>query len=116
MNERRSQRVSEALREELTELIGYEMDDPRLSSVSVTDVLLTPDLKQARILVTADAETVAVLDRARHFLRREVARRLRLFRVPDLRFEPGAGVAPDRIETLLKRVRKGRPREKNSSE
>jgi ribosome-binding factor A len=116
MNERRAQRVSEALREELTELIGYEMDDPRLSSVDVTDVLLSPDLRQARVLVTGDAGTLEVLEGARHFLRRQLARRLRLFRVPDLHFEAGAEVAPDRIETLLKRVRKGRPREKNSAE
>lgn len=117
MNQRRSQRVSEALREELTELIGYEMNDPRLGAVTVTDVLLSPDLKRARILVAGGEDTVAVLERAKHYLRREVASRLSLFRVPDLRFEADAGIAPDRVETLLKRVRRGRPRdEKKPSE
>lgn len=108
MKERRAQRVAEALKEELTELIGYEMNDPRLDSVSVTDVLLSPDMKKARVLVAAGEETITILEGARHYLRREAASRLNLFRAPDLHFEPDAGIAPDRVASLLRRVRKGR--------
>lgn len=116
MNERRAQRVAEALKEELAELIAYELNDPRVDSVSVTEVFLSPDMKKARVLVAAGEETLNVLEGARHYLRREVAARLNLFRAPDLHFEADAGVAPDRIPSLLKRMRKGRPQdEKNPS-
>ena len=37
MDERRTLRVSEAVREELAELIGFELDDPRLAAVDVTE-------------------------------------------------------------------------------
>jgi ribosome-binding factor A len=43
MDEHRSQRVSAAVREELTEIIGFEMEDPRLAAVDVTDVTVSPD-------------------------------------------------------------------------
>ena len=56
--------------------------------------------------------TIQALAGARHFLRRALAERLNLFRVPELHFEtdvsPGAG---ERMEQILKRVRRGRPRD-----
>ena len=42
MDERRTLRVSEAVREELAEIIGFEMDDPRLLAVEVTEVAGQP--------------------------------------------------------------------------
>jgi ribosome-binding factor A len=113
----RSERISEALREELTELIGYELADPRVSSVTVTDVEVSPDKRHAFVRIGvaegADAaEAIAALERAGQFLRREVAVRLELFRVPELHFE--ADIATElggRMDHLLKRIKKGRPRE-----
>ncbi len=120
MDERRSQRVSEAVREELTELIGFEMDDPRLGAVTVTDVEISPDGRHARVKVapqgdeTERSRALAALDHARRFLRHELANRLNLRRVPDLHFELDrwAGV-DDRIEVLLKRAKKRRGRTEN---
>ena len=117
MTDHRTERISEALREELSELIGYELSDPRVAGATVTDVQVSPDKRHAfvRVCILQDADkqqTLAALDHARNFLRRELSARLDLFRIPELHFE--ADVASElggRMDHLLKRVRKGRPRE-----
>jgi ribosome-binding factor A len=115
MDEHRIERVSEALREELYEIIGFEMEDPRLGGVAVTDVVVSPDSRHARVKVGLDGgeieqrRALTALDHARHYLRQEVARRLKLRRVPELHFEPDNWVdAPARVELLLKRAKKRR--------
>lgn len=117
MTDHRVERISEALREELAELIGYELSDPRIGLATVTDVQVSPDKRHAivRVGIAKDddsEQTLAALDHARNFLRRELAARLDLFRVPELHFEAdvAAKLGP-RLDQLLKRVKKGRPRE-----
>jgi ribosome-binding factor A len=113
----RTERISEALREELTELIGYELSDPRISSATVTGIEVSPDKRHALIRIgVADGSDVqqalAALEHASPFLRHQLAVRLQLFRIPELHFE--ADVATElggRMENLLKRIKKGRPRE-----
>ena len=117
MENHRAQRVSEALREELGELIAYELSDPRIGDATVTEVLVSPDMKHAQVrlhFVEADRhdETIAVLEGAKTFLRRQLATRLTLFRIPELHFE--SDVKQDgsaRMDSLLKRIRRGRPRD-----
>jgi len=117
MGRHHAERVSEAVREELSEIIGYEMSDPRIRSVDITEVLVAPDMRHARIRVHLAAneggrqEVLGALEGARHFLRRQLADRLRLFRIPELHFEPDVSLEGDaRVGQLLKRIRKGRPR------
>jgi ribosome-binding factor A len=113
----RKERVSEALREELTEMIGYELSDPRVASATVTGLEVSPDKRHALVLIRVDEgadvqQAITGLEHAATFLRREVARRLVLFRVPELHFE--ADIATElggRMDHLLKRIKKGRPRE-----
>jgi ribosome-binding factor A len=117
MTDHRVERITEAIREELAEIIGYEMSDPRVSAATVTDVQISPDKRHAMVRVAIDPGadkqlTLAALDHARNFLRRQLSARLDLFRIPDIHFE--ADVASEigpRMDHLLKRVRKGRPRE-----
>ena len=118
MENHRAERVSEALREELGEMIAYELSDPRIGDAMVTEVLVSPDMKHAQVRLhlgdgpDSREETMRALDRAKHFLRRQLAERLNLFRVPELHFE--ADISPGlngRVGQLLKRVRRGRPRE-----
>lgn len=122
MDSHRSERVSEALREELGELIAYELSDPRIGDATVTEVLISPDKRHAQVrlhLTTNPAEqkaTIRALEGARHFLRRQLAERLNLFRVPELHFEADAAAnGGARMEQLLKRIRRGRPRDGESS-
>jgi ribosome-binding factor A len=57
-------------------------------------------------------ESIRALEGARHFLRRQLALRLNLFRVPELHFEADVLSSADgKMEHLLKRIRRGRPRD-----
>src|SRR5437899_1747247 len=115
MDERRIKRVSEAVREELIELIGFEMSDPRLLPVEINSVALSPDGRHAHVLIDvrgeahAQREAFAALEHAQNFLRNQLARRLNLRRVPELHFEADSGAgSEERIERLLARARKTR--------
>ena len=115
MDERRTRRVSEAVREELIELIGFEMADPRLLPVEVNLVNVSPDGRHAHVLIgirgdeRVQREAFAALEHAQNYLRHQLARRLSLRRVPELHFEADLGSeSEDRIERLLARARKTR--------
>ena len=104
-------RVAERIREELSVLLQRKVNDPGLSSVTITDVTITPDLKISHINYTAlvDAskqkEVAMALRRAEGFLRRELGAVLGLRSAPELCFhyddsyERGA-----RINSLLKQI------------
>jgi ribosome-binding factor A len=119
MDTHRAERISEALREELSELIGYELSDPRIHDAAITEVLVSPNKRHAQVRLhfqgaakKQQQETIQALDGARHFLRRQLAERLNLFRVPELHFEADVGSSANgRLDHLLKRVRRGRPRD-----
>jgi ribosome-binding factor A len=118
MDSHRAERLSEALRVELEELIGYELTDPRIDVAGVAEVLLTPDGKHARVRLNLNGDrawqeqTLDALDHAMGYIRKQLAHRLDLFRLPDIRFEAALSAElPGRVEHLLKRVRRGRPRD-----
>lgn len=121
MDSHRAERVSEALREELGEIIAYELSDPRIGDATVTEVLLSPDMRHAQVRLHLSKEagqqetTIRALDGARHFLRRQLAARLSLYRIPELHFEADVSSPPDRMQHLLKRIRRGRPRDEEHS-
>ena len=108
---RRSQRVADLVRAELSLLILTEAHDPDLRPVTVTDVEMPPDLKSARVYFSClggeeeREKAAAALHRAAGYLRGEVGRRCRLRHAPELHFvsdrslERGA-----RIEELLSQV------------
>ena len=115
MDPHRTQRVSEAVREELSEIIGFELDDPRLTGVYVTGVEVGPGLRHASIMIAAQGGereqnlAMKALDHARNYLRKELARRLNLRKVPELHFRLDTWVeAPQRVEILLQRAKKTR--------
>ena len=115
MHERRTLRVSEAVREELTELIGFELDDPRLFEVTVTEVRVSPDGRYAHVKVDLGGDeprqkaALAALEHARHYSRHELSSRLNLRHVPELNFEQDRYSDADRrVEILLKRAKKSR--------
>jgi ribosome-binding factor A len=112
---RRTQRVGEALREVLSELIQRNVKDPRIGFVTITAVRVTADLSKADVYYTVlDPEqredTQAGLDSASPYLRTEAGRQVRLKTLPALRFH--LDDAPDhgaRIDELLREVRPPEP-------
>jgi ribosome-binding factor A len=122
MDEHRSRRVSEAVKEELSEIIGFELSDPRLTSVEVTDVAVSPDSRHALVKVSVAGDereqnaAMAALEHASHFLRHELAGRLNLRKIPELHFElDNWPDARSRVEILLKRAKKKRGSAENLS-
>jgi len=105
----RVDRIAEQIREEVSQIVGYELRDERVGFATVTDVRLTPDLGTARVFVSIfgepqqQAASLTALNRASNFVRRLLAPRLRTKRVPTIVFtlddllERG-----NRIENLLK--------------
>lgn len=109
----RAKRVADSLRAYLTEALSRDIGDPRLARVVVTDVGLPDDLSIARVSVRllgaddADArrDVMEGLNRAASRLRKAIGPKLRLRRVPELRFSYDAGHdAALRVETLLKEI------------
>lgn len=118
MDERRTLRVSEAIREELAEIINFEMDDPRVFEADVTDVTVSPDSRRAIVKIGCRGDerrqnqAIAALEHAAGYLRGELASRLLLRHVPELHFERDKN--PDvetRVEFLIRRARKSKGRE-----
>ena len=91
---RRTERVSDLLRIELDSLLRREAKDPRLDTIwSITDVEVSRDLRHAKVFVSvlapdADADsTLAGMNAARNFLRRELSQRLNtMHHVPEISF------------------------------
>ena len=89
---RRPERLAEALREEIAEVVGYELDDPRTETVTVTDVSVSDDLRDAKVFVIVEgteAEKLAAMKALQHasvFVRQQVALNLSLRHVPLLHF------------------------------
>jgi ribosome-binding factor A len=89
----RSRRVGEQIQRELAELVQRELKDPRLGMVTISAVEVSRDMGVAKIFFTVFgeghdvAQTIEGLNSASGFLRRELAHRMRLRVVPELRFQ-----------------------------
>ena len=101
---RRPERLAEALKIEIAEVVGFELDDPRLETVTVTDVEVSPDLRDAKayVYIRGDqAEIDAALRSLRNaatYVRQQVALNL------DMRYAPHF----ISFATMQKRMRPGR--------
>ncbi|MGC9223328.1 MAG: 30S ribosome-binding factor RbfA [Terracidiphilus sp.] len=120
-------RVAVALREEISVLIEGELSDPRIDFCHVSEVVLNPGGKSARVYVAldsnakdparAEAETIAGLEAAKGYIRHELAERLGMRHVPDLSFfADRSGRFQARIEELMGRSRKGNARARRGVE
>jgi ribosome-binding factor A len=101
---RRPERLAGALKEEISEVVGYELDDPDLQNATVTDVEVSPDMRDAKVYVLINGKddeirrTLRNLHNAAGFIRQQVALNL------DLRFAPHIHFARDTAEENAARV------------
>ncbi|MBQ9619745.1 MAG: 30S ribosome-binding factor RbfA [Neisseriaceae bacterium] len=111
----RTDRVREQILRELAELIRSGIKDPRLGFVTLTDAQITRDYSYADVYYTVlddnqRQETQSVLDKASGFLRSELARRITLFRVPELHFIYDTSIEHGmHIDQLLHQVSQEKP-------
>ena len=110
--EARARRVADRIREELSEILLREVDDPRLAMVTVTDVEVDRELATATVYLTTfepkrKQEVLAGFRHARGFLRSALAARIPLRSFPQLRFAYDSSVEHGaRIESLLSQLKR----------
>jgi ribosome-binding factor A len=108
----RPSRVGELLRHCLAEILLNRVADPRLKDLTITDVSMSPDLKQARVAYLVregvDAgEMKSALSRARGFIRQEVAKAHILRVMPEITFVPDQRLdKAQRLAELFDQVRR----------
>lgn len=99
-NDRRVARVASLIKREVSQMLMSEIKDDRVGAgmVSVTDVEVSGDLQHAKVFVSiygtdeARAETMAGLEAATKFVRREIGQRVRLRRTPEILFREDRAV------------------------
>src|ERR1044072_116843 len=100
----RAERTADTLKEEIAQIVGYELEDPRLTMVTVTDVRLSSDKRDAMVYVTIAGDedehkaALAALRHAAPYVRKQLGLSLNLPRTPELHF------VRDRIEEEGERV------------
>ena len=111
---RRPEQLAEVIREEVSQIVGFELEDPRVESVTVTDVRVTENLRDATIYFTAagtDAEKVAAhkaLQHAAQYVRRQLGTLLNLRYTPELHFvRDTVEESAARVEELLSKIEVG---------
>ena len=111
---RRPERLAEVLREEIMEIVGYELEDPRVLGCTVTDVVVSDNQRDAKVFVLTQGseaeikEAMKALQHAATFVKQQVAMNLNLHHAPQLHFvrdtvEENAA----RIERILGEVKQG---------
>jgi ribosome-binding factor A len=115
---RRPERVADIIREEISQIVGYELEDPRLGMVTVTDVRLSDNRRDAQVFVTIagdEEEHRLALNALRHaapYVRKQLSLSLNLPRTPEIHFvrdkieEDG-----ERVDRLLQEIEQERKKE-----
>ena len=92
---KRSDRIADLIKVEISKVLSHEVKDPRVQGITVLNVLLTPDMKKADILISnsnsfneIDPQEVKIgLEKAKGFIRRKLSRNLNLRRIPEIFFK-----------------------------
>lgn len=112
----RPEKLEQFIKEELSEILRREVNDPRIGFVSVTDVEVSVDLRHARVFVSVlgdkDAKTATMegLESALGYIRRELGRRLKMRFTPDITFKLDESIERgSRVMKLLGEVTKDVP-------
>lgn len=91
----RSQRVAEQIQRELADMLQFEVKDPRVSMVTVTEVEVTGDLAHAKIYYSSTESSPEIqkgLEKAAGFLRSQLSQRMLMRTVPQLHFVYDASI------------------------
>lgn len=103
----RPQRLGDLIQREVSELIRLEVRDPRVGMITITSVDVSPDITHAKIFFTMLEkeklqDTLEGLSRSAGFLRAQLAKRIRMYTTPELRFVYDESVERgDRLSRLI---------------
>jgi len=118
----RSERVADEIRRSVSDIINNDLKDPRINGlISVTKVEVTRDLRHAKIFISlfgeenAKGEVFDVLKNAQGYIRRELAKRIRIRFVPEIEFKLDESIEYGvHIQKLINKISK--QGEKNEDE
>lgn len=87
----RTDRINDLIQKELSYLIQHKMNDPRVGMITLSEVVVSKDLAQAKIYVNVlqqqkSAQVIETLNKASGFLRQALAKRVQLRATPALKF------------------------------
>ena len=89
----RGLRVADQIQRDLAEIVAYDLKDPRVGMITITEVQITPDYAHAKVFFTmlnddpeAIQNTVTGLSKAAGFIRGQLGRRLTIHTLPELHF------------------------------
>ena len=109
---RRPEQIAEVIREEVSQIVGYELEDPRVDRVTVTDVRVTENLRDASVFIMAEgteaekADAMKALQKAAPYVRRQLGIALNLKYTPELHFvRDTVEEAAARVEALLSEIK-----------
>src|SRR5712692_2956027 len=118
----RPERIADTLREEITQIVGYELEDPRLAMVTVTDVRVADDLRDASVFVTVAGDehehelAFIALRRAAPYVRKQLGFSLNLRHTPALHFvRDTVEEKAARVDALLGKVDTERMKDETNS-
>ena len=107
----RIEKLQELIKQEMSKMLLKELKDPRIGFVTVTDVEMTGDLREAKIFVSVMGDEEQVknslegLNSALGFVRREIGQRVRLRFTPEISFALDTSLDyGDHIQKLLLQV------------
>ncbi|HHQ5137857.1 TPA: 30S ribosome-binding factor RbfA [Staphylococcus aureus] len=113
MSSMRAERVGEQMKKELMDIINNKVKDARVGFITITDVVLTNDLSQAKVFLTVlgnDKEvenTFKALDKAKGFIKSELGSRMRLRIMPELMYEYDQSIEyGNKIERMIQDLHK----------
>lgn len=113
MSSMRAERVGEQMKKELMDIINNKVKDPRVGFITITDVVLTNDLSQAKVFLTVlgnDKEvenTFKALDKTKGFIKSELGSRMRLRIMPELMYEYDQSIEyGNKIERMIQDLHK----------
>jgi ribosome-binding factor A len=90
---KRADRVSDLLKEEISQLLLREVKDPHIGFITITDVEVSKDLQVAKVYYTILGdekqlrESAQALNRVSRFIKRQLGKRLRMRYIPDIIFK-----------------------------
>jgi ribosome-binding factor A len=103
----RPQRLGDLIQRDLSELIRLELRDPRVGMITITSVDVSPDMSHAKVFFTVLEkeklqQTLEGLSRSAGFLRSQLAKRIKMYTTPGLRFAYDESVERgDRLSRLI---------------
>ncbi|MDY6303380.1 MAG: 30S ribosome-binding factor RbfA [Succiniclasticum sp.] len=108
----RVEKVQEQIQHEISNMLLRDIKDPRIQAVTVTGVELTDDMSQAKVFVSLygsaekQQEAWNALNRAKGFLRTEIAKRIRLRFAPEILLEKDTSLEYGaHIDNLLRQIK-----------